>query len=454
MKFYNRESEFNTLGKLKGDFRVAVIGRRRIGKTTLVETFYKGNCLNLFVSAEKAEREIVAGWVKEYNELHLPNVSTFYDLFDFIFSNLRERVVFIDEMQNILKVNKSFLSDLQRLIDKYKPKLVVSGSIISVMKNIIEEYKSPLYGRFDFIIKLEEFRFKTVFEICRDLGLGIEEAIRIYSVFGGIPKYYELIEKIKQFDFDELILNSFVSYPRPLFEEVKTMLKEEFGSEYKTFFSILSSIAQGNNRASEIAGFLGKKQTEITKYLALLRDDFEIIERKTPLLVGSKGLYSIRSNVVRYWFNNIWRYNELLEGLQEERLREIVRESLNRHVAKSFEGVIMELSKSLFPRFDAFGQQWGNFHGEKGKDSYEIDLAASGKKELLFGECKWQEKVNALTIAKELTKKAQFIEDTRTRVMAVFAKSFSKRIDEYEGCKVVCFDLKDLEHFLKPAIKG
>ena len=322
------------------------------------------------------------------------------------------------------------------------------------MKNLIEEYKSPLYGRFDLIIKLNELDFKCVYQICKDLKMNIIHAIKLYSVFGGIPKYYELVEKSKEFNFEEFLLSSFIIYPRPLYEEVKTMLKEEFGSEHKTFFTILSAISQGKNKSSEIAGYLGKKETEITKYLSLLREDFEIIERKTPLISGKKGIYSIANNMVHFWFRNVWKYNELLETLQEEKLKEVFIRDLNEIVSKSFEKIILELVrlKILFKqfKFSKIGSNWGNFRGEKGKDSYEIDLVADSEKDnlMLFGECKWQDGINPAEIAKELNRKIDYIEqkDRRSKeILAIFARSFSKRIEEFEGKKVYCFDLKDIE---------
>jgi len=86
MKFYNRNEEIKILNNIKEDFRIAIIGRRRIGKTRLVEEFYKDKCINFFVSAEKAEKEIINGWVKEYADLHLPNIDNFKEFFEFVFS--------------------------------------------------------------------------------------------------------------------------------------------------------------------------------------------------------------------------------------------------------------------------------------------------------------------------------------------------------------------------------
>lgn len=450
MKFYDREKELNTLGKIRENFRVAVVGRRRVGKTTLVEHFYKDGCIVFFVPAEKAEKEIINDWVKDYTQLHLPAVDKFRDFFDFVFFHLRDKVIFIDELQNLLKVNKSFLFDLQRLIDKHKPKLVVSGSLISVMKKIIEDYKSPLYGRFDFIIKLNELNFKTVYEICRDFKLDIEDAFMLYAIFGGIPKYYELIGKLEKFEFENFVLESFVRYPRPLYEEVKTMLKEEFGKEYKTFFSILSAISQGKNKHSEIAGYLGKKQTEITKYLAMLRDDFEFIERKIPVTGGKKGIYVIRNNIISFWFSNIWRYNQYLETGQEHRAEEIVKENLNKHISQTFEKVVYELivSNTIDFKFTKIGKQWGKIpDAPKDKSQYEIDIVALNEqtKEILFCECKWQDRVDAKKILAELKEKAKFVDwhaGERKEHYAIFAKSFKERIKEPN---LILFDLKDFK---------
>jgi len=454
MKFYNREEEIELLRKLKKDFRVAIVGRRRVGKTRLVEEAFKNNLLTLFIPAEKTEAEIIRDWSKEYKEI--PPVNTFYDLFKFIFSN-GDKIIFIDEIQNILKVNKNFIFDLQRLIDKYKPKLIVAGSLIRTMKKMIENYRTPLYGRFDIIIKLQELKFQVIYQICKDLKYSFEDAIKFYSVFGGIPKYYELLEKVGKVDLSKFVLNSFVNYPRPLYEEVRTMLKEEFGKEYKIFFSILSAISRGKNKLVEIANFVGREPTKITKYLSLLKDDFEIIEREVPVIKGKKGIYKIRNNLFHFWFSNIWAYTELIERNEEEVVIEKVKNNLNSWISFKFEDIIREIirDKLLFSEFTKIGKQWGKIASKpKGENTYEIDIVGLDEKtkEILFAECKWQSKVNAEKICRELVEKAQYVQwhnKERKESFAIFAKSFSKRIEKFEGKRVYCFDLKDLERLLK-----
>ena len=43
----------------------------------------------------------------------------------------------------------------------------------------------------------------------------------------------------------------------------------------------------------------------------------------------------------------------------------------------------------------------------------------------------------------------KFYNRERKEGFAIFAKSFSKRIEEFEGKKVYCFDLRDLERIMK-----
>ena len=226
MKFYDREREMEILRRAR---RVAIIGRRRVGKTRLVEETLAP--ITLFIPAEKNEVLVCRDWISEIKRRrYIPeSLSTMKDVVEFL---MREgETIFIDELQNAMKVNPSFLYDLQRLLDKYREsRVVVTGSLISMSKKMIESYHAPLYGRFDYTIKLRELDFPTIYEIMRDLGYGIEDAVVMWSVFGGLPKYYETLEqfKVPVYDFIRMM---FYEEPYPMLSEVMLMLKEELGKE-------------------------------------------------------------------------------------------------------------------------------------------------------------------------------------------------------------------------------
>ena len=152
MKFYDRTREMEILRKAR---RVAIIGRRRVGKTRLVEEALRP--ITLFIPAEKNEALICREWIDEIKaRRYIPDsLGTMKDIVEFL---MREgEVIFIDELQNSMKVNPSFLYDLQRLLDIYREaRFVVTGSLISMSKKMVENYSAPLYGRFDYTIKLRE----------------------------------------------------------------------------------------------------------------------------------------------------------------------------------------------------------------------------------------------------------------------------------------------------------
>ena len=112
------------------------------------------------------------------------------------------------------------------------------------------------------------------------------------------------------------------------------------------------------------------------------------------------------------------------------------------YVSFKFENYCKEfLENKFFEEYSSFGKWWY-------KDN-EIDIVAlnSEKKKILFGECKWSENIDALEILKKLdekTKKVNWFLEKRGEEYVLFAKSFKKKLNEFNGKKVYCFDLKDL----------
>ena len=138
---------------------------------------------------------------------------------------------------------------------------------------------------------------------------------------------------------------------------------------------------------------------------------------------------------------------------------ETIKNNLNKKIEKKFEVLCERLirEKILFKDkvFTKIGKQWGKIKGKpKGENTYEIDILGINEKtkEVLAVECKWKSKANAEKIAKELVEKLSYVDwhkDKRNESLAIFAKSFSKKIKNYKGRKVYCFDLKTIERFFK-----
>ncbi len=99
------------------------------------------------------------------------------------------------------------------------------------------------------------------------------------------------------------------------------------------------------------------------------------------------------------------------------------------------------------------GKWWGAYRDLETNErkTAEIDIVSINEqtKEILFAECKWQDKVNARKILAELREKAKFVQwnnDERKEHYVIFAKSFQEKI---KGPDLDLFDLKNLEKIMR-----
>lgn len=384
MKFYDREKELELLRKTG---RAAVLGRRRIGKTRLLEEALKGNYIYLFFFNDAAEPFIVEKWiqaVKKHN-IPIPNLTTITDIIEYLFNHVDLPIV-IDEIQNSLKKFPQFISLLQQLSDQKKNQsLYITGSLISLMKKVVEDYKNPIFGRFDFIIKLRELDIATVLEIMSDLGYSRREALPYYAVFGGIPKYYELIETLRPKDFNQFVNLVFFQYPRPLYNEIYVMLKEEIGKDYANYLGILQAISLHGATFGAIASAMNMKPTSVSKYLSSLTGDYELVRGDQPVSrKQKKTLYAVSANIIDFWFTFCFSQREELDRDNDEL---VYQEFLNRfptYYGLKFERMVIDLLPSYLPNqgisVTHIGKDWS-------KD-YEFNLVMENPEKIYIGEIK------------------------------------------------------------------
>ena len=240
------------------------------------------------------------------------------------------------------------------------------------------------------------------------------------------------------------------------------ILSVEFGKDSKTYNTILSAISEGKTKLNEIASLFGNKKNEVVKYLDILRKDFNLVRKITPITENPdksrEGKYEIIDNFLSFWFLAIDKQRSLIEQERFKEVEEYFDNNFNAYLGRKFEKLIIFLIKNNLlmknNHFEKIGNQWGKFEGEKGRNSYEIDILGLNEKtkEALFGECKWKNLADAEDILKELIKKAEYVlwnKNDRKERFVVFAKSFKKKIESYQGKKVECIDLDDIQKALK-----
>ena len=154
----------------------------------------------------------------------------------------------------------------------------------------------------------------------------------------------------------------------------------------------------------------------------------------------------LKDNFFDFWLRFVYPNKQELEENKTYIVLERIKKDINSYLGRKFEAFVMELLPEIGISYTKLGKWW---HRDK-----EIDIIALNepRKEIFFAECKWQEKVNAEKVCRELLDKSSYVQwynDERKENFVIFAKSFSKRLKEFEDRKVFCFDLRDLERRIK-----
>lgn len=354
MDFYDRKTEIESLKEILEQSRqtatmTVIIGRRRIGKTSLLMQSFKNEkrCVYLFVSrtSESVLCDNFCNAIERQSDLIIaghPNKTD--QIMELLFREacITPLTVIIDEFQDFEYVNHSFFSYLQNLWDRYHQKakinLIVCGSIYSMMVGIFENSKEPLFGRMTHKIKLNPFRIEVLKEILHDYNptYTTEDLLCLYMLTGGVPMYVSLLMDQKAITKDSMLDVVCKSNSRFL-TEATDMLIGEFGKQYTNYFGIMQLIANGLTTQKEIDSVVGKNTGT---YMQTLEKEYSLIRRNLPY--GSKpGTRNIRwqinDNFLMFWFRFIAPNARLIEQNDTQTLRLIIEEGY-----RQFSGLILE----------------------------------------------------------------------------------------------------------------
>ncbi len=385
MKFYNRKKEQEILLKNKIQSEksacfTVMVGRRRIGKTSLLLESVRGQkYLYLFV-ARKNENLLCSQFQSDAEKMLglkiFGTITQFRDLFEqlLIFATREHFTLIIDEFQEFESVNPAIFSDIQNLWDQYKDKarinFIACGSIYSLMMKIFENRKEPLFGRLSSKIILQPFAVSVTKDILREYNARYtpEDLLCLYLLTGGVAKYIELLMDAGAVTHKKM-LDMVTRADSPFIGEGKDLLISEFGKEYGTYFSILQLIASGKNRQSEIDSIIDKNTGA---YLVNLEKEYSLIVRNKPMFSkpGSRrARWSLNDNYLRFWFRFIYPNQSLIEMGRFDLLREYIDKNYEQYSGLILEKYFREKISESF-RVTEIGSYWDS------KGENEIDIVA------------------------------------------------------------------------------
>lgn len=296
-KLIGREREVQELQRcLQSDQSefVIVYGRRRVGKTFLVDEYFKQTYDFSFVGGHKlsVKKQLrnFAKAIKKYAKLStLPKYETWSDAFDaltdFIESieDNRKKVIFIDEMPWIDTPNSDFVEEFENFWNGWAARrrdilLVASGSATSWMIDKLIENQGGLHCRITSSIYVRPFSLCEVEQYLQMKKCTWDryQIVQAYMILGGVPFYWSLL--------DTRI--SLVQNIDRLFFQKNAILKIEFDELYNALFTnadnyikiveLLANNKEGLTRSqiSEHTKIEGRSLTAILKNLE--RCDFVI----------------------------------------------------------------------------------------------------------------------------------------------------------------------------------
>lgn len=305
LSFAGRKSEITHLTEenWRGHTQLIVIyGRRRVGKTRLVDEAFKKDVVWKFEGLEgvslKSQIQNFMSILAQYSQddsLKTKKVENWNDVFTHLAESLKGKkiVVFLDEFQWLAGMKSYFVSLFKYYWDNYfskekKCRFILCGSVSSfIVKKVL--YSKALYGRVDTEIHLQPLSLQEIKSFFPERSP--REIIDIYMTFGGIPKY--LLEINPELSYQQNLNEYAFSQTGYFFQEFQRLFISHFSST-PYYEKILLSLSNQTKTTDELAKDLniikGGSFSQVLNDLVLAG----FIEKNQPL---DKN---INSRLIRY----------------------------------------------------------------------------------------------------------------------------------------------------------
>lgn len=457
--FVGRERELKKLNELYNgnNFECVIIyGRRRVGKTTLIQEFIKDKKAVYFLSLETSERMNLDNFSKGILSITMENVKSsprfanFTDAVETVGDLAAdERIVLvIDEYPYLANSVQGISSIIQAQIDMKlkhtKLFLILCGSSMSFMENQVLGYQSPLYGRRTAQFRIEPFSYFESMRFHQNYN-AYDNAV-VYGITGGIPQYLAQIDDKKT--LKENITDNFFEPSSYLYEEPSNLLKQEL-REPQTYNEIITAIATGSSRLNEISTKTGLATAVCNKYLTSLIS-LGIVKKERPIFdeKSKRTIYRIKDNMFRFWYRFVPQNVSQINSGAGERVYDGIERHISHYMGEVFEEICKQymwkenIAERLPFYFRDAGRWWGTNPIKKSEQ--EIDIIAYDETQAIFCECKWTNEPVSNSILDGLIEKSMIF-NYREKYYFLFSKSgYTKECIKNAGRNVKLIDFKDM----------
>jgi AAA+ ATPase superfamily predicted ATPase len=369
--FYGRTDELHRLQDILGRnrwFFVKITGRRRIGKTTLIQQALQGGQRVFYVQIPDSGPVGVLSAVAdamdtfEIPAASFPRPATLAELAKLVGNLARAGyAVALDEFQYFNRERlRDFCSLLQAEVDVLSARasrvpggLLVLGSVHTEMAAVLQDAHAPLYNRTTDELDLGHLDVESVLEIlAQHATVEPSRLLFLWTLFEGVPKFYRdcFEQGVLGSPRRELLERAFFASSSPLRTEADNWFLKELHGRYDV---ILKYVARHPGCTSgELVEHVRKVSPETNEqvggYLKVLIEKYRIIEKRLPIFAKKKekkGRYYLTDNFLRAWLAALaspvsamaFRPLEVVVRQADERLADVEGPSLEKLVATLYE---------------------------------------------------------------------------------------------------------------------
>lgn len=415
--FYGRQSELKQLGEILARrrwFFVKVTGRRRIGKTTLIQQALPATGRKVFYfqipdSGPAGVLSAVADALETFqvDRAEVPRPSSLRELASTVGHLARAGyVVALDEFQYFNRERlREFCSHLQQVVDDLAASeapipggLLVLGSLQTEITALLEDRDAPLYNRTTDEIPLGHLDIASLVALlAAHADPTPERLLFLWSLFEGVPKFYRdcFEQGVLGAGRRELLERAFFISSSPLRTEADNWFLKELHGRYDVVLKYIArhSGCLHGDLVQHVRDMSPETGEQVGGYLKVLSERFQLIERRQPIFArpsAKGGRYYLTDNFLRAWLaalaNPVSAINFVpahrLIGQADERLAEVEGHSLEKLVGLLYE----ERSRKGIGDFPLTARIQGYWD----RGDTEIDLVAldEANKRIRFGSCK------------------------------------------------------------------
>ncbi len=456
MEFKGREKELRYLNEKynshKKEFGV-IYGRRRIGKTSLIEEFVKNKNVILFQAKKTAFYGNLQSFSKVINQKIGNNINLVYQTFEEAFDAIniyvkKERlIIVIDEYPYILEQVRGFSSIVQEFIDRASDNifLILSGSDVSFLKEEIQNHNSPLYKRRTFEMEIKKLNFKEACLFLNDFDN--ETKSKYISLMSSYPYYLSSINH--KLSFEENIKNTIFNQYGPFFNLPDQLLSNSLKVQ-DIYNAILEAITHRKKSIKEISEFIHEEESKVAKYLITLQESEIVMKCETFMGNKKTNYYEIEDSLLKFWYLFIFPNIERIKTNEEVVFNEL-KDKIDLFISHEFEKTsilyleyLNGLGKlpTIFPKVKSY-----KVEKSKLNRSIEIDGLSEYGDYLLVMESKFRNVNFSLTMFKHLEESASIFPSKLKRVYYIFSKSgFSDDILNFKDDSINLISLEDMFH--------